>query len=129
MRFCILIALTVVALAALEDPSAKLADIQTEAEAKTAALARAWLSKARLTPVALPAVNPVDARPSEARSLADARAINECLRQARERLAQGKECSDRDMAGALTPGLIRAVIAAQTMPAAKAQASAQAGNR
>jgi hypothetical protein len=118
MRF-ILLSLVVLGLSALEDPEAKIATIQAEAETKTAALARAWLGKARLADVAVPAVDLNNATPKEAKAVDEARVINDRLKEARRILAD-KTCTDKNLAAFFNPGTIRAVLAAQALPAAKA---------
>jgi hypothetical protein len=80
MRFCILIALTVLGLAALEDPAARLAKLDEDAQAAKMAYLRDWLSRANLDPVPVPVLdNPRDARPSEAQAAKLARDTNEAL--------------------------------------------------
>ncbi len=95
----------------LEDPTVKLNAITTKAEADTAAYAREWLGRARLTDIEVPKVDLTNARPSDAKAVDDIRLINNRLAEARRILAE--KASDHDLAGFFIAPTIRAVLAAQ----------------
>jgi hypothetical protein len=127
MRPLLLLLVPLTLAVGLEDPQARVIEIHKEAQAKEAAYLRDWLSRANLDPLPLPQIdNPKDARPSEAKALADAKRINQTLALARgirdrKPLYSGNDTvEDSDIWRASTDEFRKAVLAAQAMKAAPA---------
>ncbi len=88
MKTLLLLAVFLGGAAGLEDPTAKVAEIRKEAQAKESAYLRDWLSRARLDPIAVPAPeNPADPRASEVKAESEAKGINNTLADLKNTLA------------------------------------------